>query len=182
MQDGWTWRLNLLIVDNCENGDFVTHFPFKMRLPLTEHSGDLVVLHTRRVMSDTSTVKLFGVIHIGLAASLIQFLDSRMREASYISYSIISKGTVVQLDKIHHIVDQMSPLCQPHSESREHLARFNLACELVKVIRRFFPEFLSLLKWVEDPRHQSYIIYSNHVLLMTRILSSRYVSTGTAYM
>ena len=25
---------------------------------------------------------------------------------------------------------------------------------------------------VEDPRHQSYVIYSNHVLLMTRILSS----------
>ena len=57
-------------------------------------------------------------------------------------------------------------------ESREHLARFNLACELVKVIRHFFPELLSLLKRVEDPRHQSYIIYSNHVLLMTRILSS----------
>ena len=57
-------------------------------------------------------------------------------------------------------------------ESREHLARFNLACELVKVIRHFFPELLSLLKRAEDPRHQSYIIYSNHVLLMTRILSS----------
>ena len=57
-------------------------------------------------------------------------------------------------------------------ESREHLARFNLACELVKVILHFFTELLSLLKQVEDPRHQSYIIYSNHVLLMTRILSS----------
>lgn len=29
-----------------------------------------------------------------------------------------------------------------------------------------------MLKRVEDPRHQSYITYSNHVLLMTRILSS----------
>ena len=29
-----------------------------------------------------------------------------------------------------------------------------------------------MLKQVEDPRHQSYIIYSNRVLLMTRILSS----------
>ena len=57
-------------------------------------------------------------------------------------------------------------------ESREHLAQFNLACELLKVIRHFFPELLPLLKQVKDPRHQSYIIYSNHVLLMTRILSS----------
>jgi len=43
---------------------------------------------------------------------------------------------------------------------------------VVKVIHHFFPELLSLLKRVEDPRHQSYVIYSNHVLLMTRILSS----------
>lgn len=57
-------------------------------------------------------------------------------------------------------------------ETREHLAQFNLACELVKVIRHFFPDLIPLLKRVEDPRHQSYILYSNHVLLMIRILSS----------
>ena len=57
-------------------------------------------------------------------------------------------------------------------ETREHLAQFNLSCELVKVIRHFFPDLISLLMRVEDPRHQSYVIYSNHVLLMTRILSS----------
>ena len=57
-------------------------------------------------------------------------------------------------------------------ESREHLAQFNLACELVKAIRHFFPDLIPLLKQVEDPRHQSYITYNNHVLLMTRILSS----------
>ena len=45
-----------------------------------------------------------------------KFLDSRVRKASHISYSIISKGTVVQPDEIFHIVDQMSPLCQPCSE------------------------------------------------------------------
>lgn len=43
---------------------------------------------------------------------------------------------------------------------------------MVKVIHHFFPELLPLLKQVEDPRHQSYIIYGNHILLMTRILSS----------
>lgn len=57
-------------------------------------------------------------------------------------------------------------------ETRKHLAQFTLACQLVKVIRHFFPELLPLLKQVEDPRHQSYIIYRNHVLLLTRILSA----------
>jgi len=39
-------------------------------------------------------------------------------------------------------------------------------------MRHFFPQLLSLLKKVEDPRHPSYSTYSGHVLLMTRILSS----------
>ena len=39
-----------------------------------------------------------------------------MRKASHISYSIVSKGTVVQPDEIFYIVDQMSPLCQPGGE------------------------------------------------------------------
>lgn len=127
-------------------------------------------------MADTSLTKLFVAIHIGLAASFIQFLDirrcsknfiwfykcgfsgvvavlqgctyefhlvlmpgnlgkkssactdhchcdygkfldSRVRKASHISYSIIRKGTVVQPDEIFHIVDQMSPLCQPGGEN-----------------------------------------------------------------
>lgn len=57
-------------------------------------------------------------------------------------------------------------------DTRKHLAQFHLACELVKVIRHYFPGLLSMLKRLEDPRNQSYITYESHVLLMTRILSS----------
>ena len=57
-------------------------------------------------------------------------------------------------------------------EAWEHLAQFNLACELTKLIRHFFPDLLPLLKQLPDPRHQSYITYPGVILLMTRILSS----------
>ncbi len=57
-------------------------------------------------------------------------------------------------------------------EARQELSQFHLACELAKLIRHFFPELLSLLKKVENKRHQSYITYSGHVLLMKRSLSS----------
>lgn len=57
-------------------------------------------------------------------------------------------------------------------DTREHLAQFHLACELVKVIHHYFPGLLSMLKRLDDPRDQSYITYESHVLLMTRILSS----------
>lgn len=56
--------------------------------------------------------------------------------------------------------------------TREHLAQFHLACELVKLIRHFFPNLLPMLRQVHDPRHPSYITYDGCVLLMTRILSS----------
>ena len=58
------------------------------------------------------------------------------------------------------------------AEAREHLAQFHLSCELLKVIRRFFPNLLSLLKQIRDPRDQRYITYQSQVLLMARILSS----------
>ena len=57
-------------------------------------------------------------------------------------------------------------------DTREHLAQFHLACELVKVIRHYFPGLPTMLKRLEDPRDQRYITYESHVLLMTRILSS----------
>ncbi len=57
-------------------------------------------------------------------------------------------------------------------ETRKHLEQFHLACELVKLIRHFFPDLIALLKQLPDPRHQSYITYPAAVLLMTRILSS----------
>lgn len=57
-------------------------------------------------------------------------------------------------------------------ETRKHLEQFNLACELVKLIRHFFPDLLPMLKQLPDTRNQSYITYPSVVLLMTRILSS----------
>lgn len=58
------------------------------------------------------------------------------------------------------------------TEARKHLAQFHLSCELLKVIHRFFPGLLSLLKRIRDPRDQRYITYQSQLLLMTRILSS----------
>ena len=57
-------------------------------------------------------------------------------------------------------------------EARQQLEQLNLACELVKLIRHFFPGLIPLLKQLPDPRNQGYITYPAAVLLMTRILSS----------
>ena len=57
-------------------------------------------------------------------------------------------------------------------EIAAELEKFRLGGELEKVIRHFFPDLFELLKQVSDPRHQSYITYGNHVLMMTRILSA----------
>ena len=57
-------------------------------------------------------------------------------------------------------------------ESRERLEGFRLSCELIRVIRRFFPGLWEALSEVRDPRHQSYITYSNCTIMMTRILSA----------
>jgi len=57
-------------------------------------------------------------------------------------------------------------------ETREHLGQLNLACELARLIRHFFPDLLPLLKGLPDHRNQSYLTYPAAVLLMTRILSS----------
>jgi len=54
-------------------------------------------------------------------------------------------------------------------EAREHLEQFNLACELVKLIRDYFPDLLLLLKQIPAPRYQSYIIYPGVILLMPSI-------------
>lgn len=56
--------------------------------------------------------------------------------------------------------------------SREQLEKVQLACELLRVLQRFFPGLLPALKAISDSRHPSYTKYQNHVLLMTRILSA----------
>ena len=57
-------------------------------------------------------------------------------------------------------------------EAREHLRQLNLACELARLLRHFFPGLLPMLKELPDHRNQSYVTYPAAVLLMTRILSS----------
>ena len=57
-------------------------------------------------------------------------------------------------------------------KAREHLNQLKLACELSKIIKHCFPDLVTLLKQIPDPRNQSYITYPSIVLLMTRILSS----------
>lgn len=57
-------------------------------------------------------------------------------------------------------------------EARERLGQLNLACELARLLRHFFPDLLPMLKELPDHRNQSYITYPAAVLLMTRILSS----------
>ena len=61
---------------------------------------------------------------------------------------------------------------ETRKERREKLGKLQLGWELVRLIRHFFPDLISQLKGVTDQRHQSYIRYENHVLLMTRILAS----------
>ena len=57
-------------------------------------------------------------------------------------------------------------------ERREELEKLQIGWELVRLIRHFFPELMTQLKGVTDPRHRSYIRYENHVILMTRILAA----------
>lgn len=57
-------------------------------------------------------------------------------------------------------------------EAREKLDSLRLSGELVKVVKRFFPGLVDLLRQVHDPRNQSYITYQQEVLLATRILSA----------
>ena len=61
---------------------------------------------------------------------------------------------------------------ETRKERREKLGKLQLGWELIRLIRHFFPDLISQLKGVTDQRHQSYIRYENHVLLMTRILAS----------
>lgn len=57
-------------------------------------------------------------------------------------------------------------------ELRQKLDQFNLACELFKHIKHFFPNLIPLLKNITDPRNQSYITYELCLILFVRILCS----------
>ena len=57
-------------------------------------------------------------------------------------------------------------------DRRNTLENFKLCVELWKIIKRFFPKLIPLLKQGKDHRHQSYITYKSYVLLFVRILAS----------
>ena len=61
---------------------------------------------------------------------------------------------------------------ETRKERREKMKQVQLGWKLIRLIRHFFPDLIWQLKGVTDQRHQSYIRYENHVLLMTRILAS----------
>ncbi|MDR3239270.1 MAG: transposase family protein [Clostridiales bacterium] len=58
------------------------------------------------------------------------------------------------------------------NKKRQMREEKNLARELKKTINHFFPELLTKLRNVKDPRNQSYITYNISVILLIRILSA----------
>ena len=94
------------------------------------------------------------------------------------AYQLFYKPAYCILEFIR--VDSLQVIVDGLPEARKHLAQFHLSCELLKVFKRFFPDLLSLLKQIRDPRDQRYVTYQSQVLLMMRILSSIfYICEGT---
>lgn len=56
-------------------------------------------------------------------------------------------------------------------QKRDLLEKFKFASELLKIIKRFFPDLIPSLKLVVDPRNKSYIKYKTEIILFTRILA-----------
>ena len=54
---------------------------------------------------------------------------------------------------------------------REALKNYNPFKDILKIIRHFWPDFLSIIGQITDPRHQSYTVYSQECLFMTRMFS-----------
>lgn len=59
-------------------------------------------------------------------------------------------------------------------EKREKEKNINYFFELLKIQRHFFKDFTEQLNRVKDSRHQSYITYSNDILLMMIILKNAF--------
>jgi hypothetical protein len=64
------------------------------------------------------------------------------------------------------------------TKKRQMREEKNLARELKKTINHFFPELLTKLRNVKDPRNQSYITYNISVILLIRILSAIFMLTS----
>ena len=60
-------------------------------------------------------------------------------------------------------------------ERREALEKMNLAGEMFKCIKHFFPNLIPLLKeTITDPRNKSYIKYELYIILFVRIISAAF--------
>jgi hypothetical protein len=57
-------------------------------------------------------------------------------------------------------------------QKREEKDNFKAMHELIRILQKYFPGLVPLLKGVQDPRNESYITYENQVILLTRILGT----------
>ena len=56
-------------------------------------------------------------------------------------------------------------------QRRELLKDKNLLKEVLKIIRKYFPQLENLFSKLTDKRHKSYITYKMRIIIMTRLLS-----------
>ncbi|MFA8439630.1 transposase family protein, partial [Bacillaceae bacterium YX66] len=57
-------------------------------------------------------------------------------------------------------------------EKRNREKNQNYFFDLLKIQRHFFKDFITKLKKVKDPRHQSYITYETETMLYTALLKN----------
>lgn len=60
--------------------------------------------------------------------------------------------------------------CLDRKQRRELLKDKNLLKELLKIIKKYFPELTSMFSHLTDKRHKSYITYKMRTIIMTRLL------------
>jgi hypothetical protein len=63
-------------------------------------------------------------------------------------------------------------------EKERRLEEFNAACELSRIIKKYFPNLVSQLRNVNDPRKAARVNYESEVLLFTRIIGAVFQSAS----
>lgn len=61
--------------------------------------------------------------------------------------------------------------CFTRKQRRELLKDKNLLKELLKIIRKYFPQLFSMFSSLTDKRHKSYITYTMRTIIITRLLA-----------